>query len=123
MTYHVDIKKIENYVRTKCYPAEIKGDKGKKCNFRRACKKFSIINGQLMYMEKRLVIRSPEEKHKIINDIHDTYHMLTTSRDSKYILYGLYMLRIAYLFCILYNDNGYTMINDDDMSFPAGLAC
>ena len=48
-----------------------KGIKGKKCNFRRACKKFSIINGQLMYMEKRLVIRSPEEKHKIIHDIHE----------------------------------------------------
>ena len=55
---------------SKCYPEDAKGDKGKKRNFRRACKNFSIANGQLMYKKSRLVIKSKDEQRQIIDDIH-----------------------------------------------------
>ena len=34
---HVDWRKIENFVRSKCYPEKISKDKGKKANFRKFC--------------------------------------------------------------------------------------
>ena len=38
-------------------------------NFQRKCRKFNIVNGQLMYKEKRLVI---DVKRASIHDIHDS---------------------------------------------------
>ena len=55
---HFELKHIETHVRTKElkeYPSEIK-DWGQKSNFRRACKKFSIVNGEFAYDNKRVVI-------------------------------------------------------------------
>ena len=37
---HVDLKKMESFVRSKCYPEDISKDKGKKANFRKSCKNF-----------------------------------------------------------------------------------
>ena len=70
MVHHVDFAAIEKYVREKTYPPEMSGDKGKKANFRKACKPFSIANGQLMYKNSRLVITSKERQQTIIHDIH-----------------------------------------------------
>ena len=49
--YHVSFDVIEKYLRESSYPSEITAtvNKGKKANFRKACKPFSILNGQLMY--------------------------------------------------------------------------
>ena len=46
---------IENYLRNQKYPDGVL-NKGEKANFRRACKKFSIVDGQFKYKETRLVI-------------------------------------------------------------------
>ena len=45
-------------------------DKGEKANFRKACKPFSVINGQLVYKMNRLVISSEKKQQEIIHDIH-----------------------------------------------------
>ena len=37
---HVDLRKIENFVTSKCYSEDISKDKGKKANFRKSCKNF-----------------------------------------------------------------------------------
>ena len=37
-----DLKKIENFVRSKCYPEDISKDKEKKATFRKSCKNFKI---------------------------------------------------------------------------------
>ena len=66
---HVDFGDIERYLRENIYPDGIK-DKGKKANFRKACKSFSIINGQFMYKSNRLVIDSEKKQQEIIRDIH-----------------------------------------------------
>ena len=53
------------------YPVGISADdKGKKANFRKACKPFSVINGQLVYKMNRLVISSEKKQQEIIHDIH-----------------------------------------------------
>ena len=49
MATHVDLKAVEEFLRNKTYPKGILKDKGKKSNFRKACKNFSIANGDLMY--------------------------------------------------------------------------
>ena len=46
------------------------GDKGKKTNFRKACKPLSMIHVQLMYNNTRLVISFTERQHTIISDVH-----------------------------------------------------
>ena len=48
MTTHVDLKTVEEFLRNKTYPKGILKGKGKKSNFRKAYKNFSIINGDLM---------------------------------------------------------------------------
>ena len=64
---HVDLKAIEAYVRDKKYPENIaKKDKGKKANFRKACKNFDIVDGHLAYKNKRRVIFD-EERKRLIN--------------------------------------------------------
>ena len=44
---HVDLTLVENYLRNQKFPDGI-STKGDKANFRRACKKFSVANEQLM---------------------------------------------------------------------------
>ena len=39
MATHVDLKAVEEFLRNKTYPKGILKDKGKKSNFRKACKK------------------------------------------------------------------------------------
>ena len=64
MARHFDLEQIEEFVRSKCYPEDVKGDKGKKRNFWRACENFTIVNGQLMYKNSRLVIKSRDEQRQ-----------------------------------------------------------
>ena len=68
--FHVDFDAIALYLREKTFPCEVAGDKEKKANFRKDCKAFSIVNGQLMYKDSRLVISSKEAQQTIIHDIH-----------------------------------------------------
>lgn len=54
---HYDLRKIENYVRGKCYPEDISKDKLKKANFRKSWKNFKIGHGHhLTTKGKRKVI-------------------------------------------------------------------
>ena len=53
---HVDLRKIENFVRNKFYPEEMPKVKGKKDNFRKSCKTFKIFDGHLTYKGKRRMI-------------------------------------------------------------------
>ena len=69
MRQHVDFDAIEKYLRERIFPCEV-GDKGKKSNFRKACKEFSIVDGQLMYKDLRVVISSKKAQQAIIHDIH-----------------------------------------------------
>ena len=50
---HVDLRKIENFVRSIYYPEYISIDKGKRGNFRKSCKNFNVTDGHLTYKEKR----------------------------------------------------------------------
>ena len=63
---HVDFKKLENFVRSECYPEDISKDKGKKVNSRKSCKNFKIIDGRhLTYKGKRKVISGNGRKFLI----------------------------------------------------------
>ena len=70
MAHHVSFEAIEAYSHKNIYPSYIMGDRGKKANFRKACKSFSILHRQLMYNNTRLVISSTERQHTIISDVH-----------------------------------------------------
>ena len=70
MVNHVDFNDIMNFLRDHRYPELIQKDKGKKANFRKACKHFTLENGQMLYKRKRLVISSREEQLCIIKDVH-----------------------------------------------------
>ena len=52
----VNLKVVEEFLRRKIYPKEIAKDKGKKANFRRSCKNFSIKVGELFYKKSKKVI-------------------------------------------------------------------
>ena len=67
---HVDLASVEKYARNKTYPSSIIS-RGEKANFRRQCRNFNIVDGQLMYKEKRLVITSKERQQCIIHDVHE----------------------------------------------------
>ena len=69
-TGHVDLNSIENYIRYKTDPEKLK-DKGRKVNFRKACKKFTTADGQLTYKGKRRVIFEESRKQSIIHDVHE----------------------------------------------------
>ena len=43
----VELRKIENFVISKCYPDHVLKDKGKKANFRKTSKNFKIVDGNL----------------------------------------------------------------------------
>ena len=66
---HVDLTFVENYLRHQRFPYGISA-KGDKANFRRACKKFSVANGQLMYKSNRLVVPDKQRRIDIIHDVH-----------------------------------------------------
>ena len=71
MTTHVDLKAVKEFLRNKTYPKGILKHNGKKSNFRKACKIFSIVNGDLMYKEKRRVVFEVERRTAIIHDVHE----------------------------------------------------
>ena len=49
----VNLRKIENFARSKYHPEDISKDKGKRANFRKFCKNFKIVEWHLTYKEKR----------------------------------------------------------------------
>ena len=55
--YRVDLTLVENYLQHQKFPDGI-STKGDKANFRRAYKKFSVANGQLMYKGKDLWLQT-----------------------------------------------------------------
>ena len=67
---HVDLNLVESYLRHKKYPDDI-SNKGEKANFRRACKKFSIVDGQFKFDGNRLVITDEKRRKDIIYDLHE----------------------------------------------------
>ena len=67
---HVDLRKIENFVKSKCYPGDISKDKGNKANFRKSCKNFKIVDGHLTYKRKIRVIFDSYRKRIIIHGVH-----------------------------------------------------
>ena len=69
MAHHVSFEAIETYLHKNIYPSSIMRDKGKKANFPKACKPFSMLHGQLTYNNTRLVISSTERQHTIITDV------------------------------------------------------
>ena len=71
MATHVDLKAVEEFLRNKTYPKGILKGKGKKSNFKKACKNFSIANGDLMYNKKREVVFEVERRTAIIHDVHE----------------------------------------------------
>ena len=71
MATQVDLKAVEEFFRNKTYPKGILKDKGEKSNFRKACKNFSIVNGDLMYKAKRRVVFEVERRTAIIHDVHE----------------------------------------------------
>ena len=71
MATQVDLKAVEEFLRNKTYPKGILKDKGKKYNFRKACRNFSIVNGDLMDKEKRRVVFEVERRTAIIHDVHE----------------------------------------------------
>ena len=46
------------------------GDKCKKANFFKDCKPFSMLHGELMYNNTKMVISFTEQQHTIISNIH-----------------------------------------------------
>ena len=60
--HHVNLKVVEEFLRRKIYPKEIAKDKGKKANFRRTCKNFTIKDGELFYKKSRKVIFDEHQK-------------------------------------------------------------
>ena len=63
--HHVNLKVVEEFLRRKIYPKEIAKDKGKKANFRRTCKNFSIKDGELFYKKSRKVILMNSRKLRL----------------------------------------------------------
>ena len=47
---------MEEFLRRRIYPMNISKDKGKRANFRRTCRNFSLKNGELFYKDSRKVI-------------------------------------------------------------------
>ena len=64
MATHVDLKAAEEFLRNKTYPEGILKDKGKISNFRKTCRNFRIVNGYLMYKEKRRVVFEVEKEQR-----------------------------------------------------------
>ena len=63
MAHHVSFEAVETYLHKNVYSSDIIGDKGKKANFSKDRKRFSMEN-------TRLVISYTERQRIIISDIH-----------------------------------------------------
>ena len=70
MATHVDFKAVEEFLRNKTYLKGVLKGKGKKSNFRKVWKDFSIVNGDLMYKEKRRVVFEVQRRTTTIYDVH-----------------------------------------------------
>ena len=53
---YIELRKIENFVRSKYYPEIMSKVNGKRANFRQPCQSFKIIDRYLTYKRKRVVI-------------------------------------------------------------------
>ena len=62
---YVDLKKIENFVRTKCYSEDIPKDKRKKTNFGKYSKNIKIVHGHLTYKWRERIIFNNHRKFLI----------------------------------------------------------
>ena len=62
----MDVKAVEEFLRNKTYPKGILKGKDKKSNFRKACKNFSIVNGN-----ERRVVFEVERRAAIIHNVHE----------------------------------------------------
>ena len=60
---------MENYLRHQKFPDDI-STKTDKANFRKACKKFSVAIGQLMYKGNRLVATGKQRRIDKIHGVH-----------------------------------------------------
>ena len=66
---HVDLTLVKNYLRHQIFPDGI-STKVNKANFRRACRRFSVANVQLIYKGNRLAVRDKQRRIDIIHDVH-----------------------------------------------------
>ena len=62
ITKMVSFEAIAKCLHGNVYPSNIMEGKGKKDKFRKACKPFSILRGQLIYNNSRLVISHTERR-------------------------------------------------------------
>ena len=66
---HISLKSIEDFLQHGIYPNTVT-NKGQKSNFRRACKKFKIVNGLFM-RDDRIVITDKNRQMDIIRSVHN----------------------------------------------------
>ena len=52
---HVDLRKIENIIRSKCYPKDISKDKRQLIS-ENPCRNFKIVDGHLSYEGKKVIL-------------------------------------------------------------------
>ena len=55
---HVDLRKTEKFLRSKCYPEDMSKDKGKKANFRKSFKNFNIVDEYNIKKKRRVIFDS-----------------------------------------------------------------
>ena len=115
---HIDLKLIENYVRYRQYPEEIRGKKGKKANLRRASKKFSILNGIFTYKGARMVIIEKVNQQQIISDVHQGL-----GEELKATALAAHFGRIATYDKIIERFYWYTIYDDVDQFIKNCLRC
>ena len=92
--HHVNLKVVKEFVRRKIYPKEIAKDKGKKVNFRRTCKNFSIKDGELFYKKSRQVIFDEQQKIEIVHDIHEGIGENARSKAMANRVFHKYLYRV-----------------------------
>ena len=79
---HVDLRQIENFVRSKYFPKHLSKDKAKKANLK-FCENCKIVDGHLTYKEKRRVIFGMVENFK--------YHNTTQSYCNPILIYDVWI--------------------------------
>ena len=67
---HFELEDVEVFIRFNEVPKSIT-DWGVRSNFKRACKNFSVENGQFLYKNKSVVIMEKHRKLERIKDIHE----------------------------------------------------
>ena len=68
IAHGMSFEAIETYLHRNVYPSDTVGDKGKKANFSKGCQRFSMLHGELMNKNTRLVISCRERQHTIISN-------------------------------------------------------